>query len=89
MALLLVATHAVGAEGVIDLVSTAPLRVVTRLENELRALGYRVVRRGPWDSPTPGATGEVTCSPHQLVARVAAAPRAREATFDDPDDDAV
>ncbi|MBM4780482.1 MAG: hypothetical protein GQE15_22490 [Archangiaceae bacterium] len=85
LALLLQAT---AEEPVIDLVSSSELRVLTRLENELRALGYRVVRRRPDEPRTPGARGEVVASPTQLVAR-ASLEQPRIAAFDDPHDDAV
>ncbi|MBL8933780.1 MAG: hypothetical protein JNM69_04455 [Archangium sp.] len=85
LALLLQAT---AEEPVIDLVSTSELRVMTRLENELRALGYHVVRRQPDEPRTPGALGEVVAAPNQLVARVSLEPP-RVATFEDPQDDAV
>lgn len=75
-------------EPVIDVVSTSELRVLTRLENELRALGYRVVRRRPDEPRTPGARGEVVASSTRLVARVSLE-QERVATFDDPNDDAV
>lgn len=78
---------AVAEAPVIDLVSDTELRVMTRLESELRALGYRVVRRRSDEPATSGARGEVVCAPHQLVARVVFEPRV--ATFDDPSDDAV
>lgn len=80
--------QAAAEEPVIDLVSASELRVMTRLENELRALGYRVVRRRPDEPRTPGARGEVVASPTRLVARVSLE-QERVATFDDPNDDAV
>lgn len=80
--------QAAAEEPVIDLVSSSELRVMTRLENELRALGYRVVRRRPDEPRTPGARGEVVASSNQLVARVSLE-QPRTATFDDPNDDAV
>jgi hypothetical protein len=79
---------AVAEAPVIDLVSDIELRVLTRLESELRALGYRVVRRRSGEPATPHARGEVVCAPHQLAARVTVE-QPRAATFDDPSDDAV
>jgi hypothetical protein len=81
--------QAAAEEPVIDLVSSSELRVLTRLESELRALGYRVVRRRPDEPRTPGARGEVVASQSQLVARVSLEQQPRVATFDDPNDDAV
>jgi hypothetical protein len=89
VALLLGATQAVGEQQVVDLVSNTEHRVMTRLENELRALGYRVVRRRFEEPLTAGAWGEVECSAHRLVARVSMEQQTRVATFDDPNDDAV
>ena len=85
----LVLCGAAGGAPVIDLVADADYRVLTRLENELRALGYHVIRRGTQEERTPGAQGEVWCSLHVLVARVSLERQPREATFEDPNDDAV
>lgn len=74
---------------VIDLVSSTDARVLTRLHNELEALGYRVVHRRPDEPRTLGARGEVVWSRGQLLARAGFDGTPREATFDDPNDDAV
>lgn len=85
----LVLCGAAGEAPVIDLVADAEYRVLTRLENELRAVGYHVIRRGTQEERTPGARGEVWCSLHLLIARVSLERQPREATFEDPNDDAV
>ncbi len=85
----LVLCGAAGEKPVIDVVADGDYRIVTRLENELRAVGYHVIRRGTHEEQTPGARGEVWCSLHLLLARVSLERQPREATFEDPNDDAV
>jgi hypothetical protein len=70
----------------IDLAVSADARLVTRLENELRAAGFRVVRRRLDEAPSAGAHGEVQWSGSGPVLARRFTGEAGEASFEDPGD---
>lgn len=70
----------------VDLAVASEGRVVVRLENELRAAGFRVVRRRPDEAPTVGAYGEVLWRGEGPIRARRVSDEPAEAAFEDPGD---
>ncbi|MCA2979209.1 MAG: hypothetical protein INH37_13050, partial [Myxococcaceae bacterium] len=82
-------TAGVAEPRLVDLVTPGEGRLSTRLENELRAGGFRPVRRRPDERPTAGVHGEVRWNGQGPIIVRRFSDDALEARFEDPGDDGV